>query len=78
MAITKEDAQKAYHDQRVRRLFSLEGRDVKKQFITGARMIEVLQNASNINNVFITYNDENFGVYEAFDDTTAATTSNGK
>ena len=67
MAVTKEDAVKAYGDRKVRRLFSIEGHEAKERFVPADRIFQVLGTAANVENCFITWDGESFGVYEVSD-----------
>lgn len=62
--ITKADAQKAYAENRVRKLYAVEGHEAVGKFIDGRRILEALKNALDIESVFVTYDDKSFGVYE--------------
>lgn len=62
--MNKTDAQKAYAENRVRKLYAIEGHEASAHFTDGRRILEALKDAVNIENVFITFDDKSFGVYE--------------
>lgn len=62
--MNKADAVKAYAEKRVRKLYAVEGHEAKQHFVEGKRVLAALKEADDINNVFITFDDGNFGVYE--------------
>lgn len=64
MAVTKEDAIKAYGEGKVRRLYTIEGHEAQQHFVSGERLWAALTDAVDMNSVFVTFDGENFGVYE--------------
>lgn len=60
----KEEALRAYGEGRVRKLFVITGKDARMHFVPGDELWNAVRNAENVENTFITFDGESFGLYE--------------